>query len=238
MKKLQFTILIILVISISGCTNNTELSTAQINKIKTISVQKPKFSESLKLEIAGSIKTSEIQNTIAPTGQLELSIIGRLIDNHIHSKKQNKFEKKYKNKLSKIREFKVQNIDKKIQSIMLSTLKKDTLLNTKVVDNSSTYFDSEINLFGLEIRDTDQNDEVHLSAKIALKVFLIGKGGKPLLADANLITYSKDSYSVTELSNDNTLVGKLFEQAYDNFETLFTVHLNRVFKNKDLHPNS
>jgi len=173
MKIFKYALLsLVATFMLNGCSSaNLELTTEQINNINNISVRKPRFSKNIELEIEGGLKTSEVEKALVTTGSLELMLLGGLIDKSIHANKQNKFEMKYKNELSKIREYKVDNIDNRIESIMLSVLEKDSFLNTKTVNNSSTNFDSEISLFGLEKRYSDQNNEAYLGAKIVLVVF-------------------------------------------------------------------
>lgn len=227
MKKFKCVILtVFVVLMLTSCAKpNLELTSQQINNIDYISINKPKLSKDLDLMIKGITR-----NNLGITGNADLMIIGALID----FGNQKSFEMNNTNKLSKIREYKVENVDKRIELIMLSVLKKDTFLNKKVINDATTYFDSEIINFGLEKRDLKESKEVKLCAKITLKAFLIGENGNHLIDETTLITQSRDAYSVDELSNDNKLIGKLFEQAYDNFEILFKVHLNRTFKNKEL----
>jgi len=239
MKIFKYTLVALMVtIILNGCTANKELSLAQINSIKTISVHKPILDENLEFYILDSARTSEVQDSVGSSGGFLGSLIGAMIDSGIHSYNQGNFEDKYKNQLDKIKKHQVKNIDKEIELRILSAIKKDSFLNTKIVDKSPTFFDCKITSFGLFKRYLDQNNEAYLGARIDLIVNLKGEDGEPLVYGKYMTIFSEDSLSVTNLSNDHSLVDKLFTQAYDNFENRITLFINEVFKKKKSYTNS
>ncbi len=235
MKKMQMSILILLVVFISGCTANKELTTAQINKIKTISVHKPKLVENIEFEVLGSARDSKVQDTVGMAGGGFIpSLIGALIDSGIDSYNQGEFEDKHAGSVDKIKGYQIKNIDEEIESRILSVIKKDSFLNVKIVDKSPAFFDARIYSMGLQKRYKDQNNKDYLAAKITLVVSLKEEEDENLLYSKYLTVYSEGAFSVTELSNDNSLVDELFTQAYDSFEDQFAVFVNEAFKNKQL----
>ncbi len=222
---------LIITIIFTGCTNN-KLTTAQINDIKSISIHKPKLPKDLSFTIDKSVRSSEVQDAVgAAGGGLLPSLIGAIIDNGIYSYNQSEFEKKYEKDFNKIKKFTIKDLDKNLEAKMLLALKDNEFFNTKILENSSTYFGANIYSYGLRKTFVDQNNKEYLGAKINLEIFLIDSNGKKL-TNSNLSIFSKDSYSISKLSDNTILVEELFEQAYENFERVFSLFISHILTNK------